>query len=287
MPPDLLFEQYPRVETVPGQLPFAVRFSNLHQVEARGRYRLNPHQHLNYEIIVVERGSYGCQINAGELLLTAPAVAVLKPGDWHADGCAPPLRYHAITFNVLPGPAPHRSVPILAEDAAPEDQVLRGAAAASFLDLVARLREEGRRRDAFAPHIQDALAGELLWRLLRALPARAIRPEVQTALAEHGFAASLLRLFKTHLDQPLGLDAMATALGLSRRSLTATCAKVFHASPAKLFLRYRIERAQALLRQTDVPVHEVAAHLGFADQYHFSKAYKRVIGVAPTHERRR
>ena len=52
-------------------------------------------------------------------------------------------------------------------------------------------------------------------------------------------------------------------------------------SPYQYVLRLRVQRARELLRQPDVRVSEVAAATGFADQSHFTKVFRRIVGTTP------
>jgi AraC-like DNA-binding protein len=54
----------------------------------------------------------------------------------------------------------------------------------------------------------------------------------------------------------------------------------FGTTPHHYLLSLRVERARSLLAAGDPPI-AVAAALGFADQAHFSRHFKRLVGVAP------
>jgi AraC-like DNA-binding protein len=54
-------------------------------------------------------------------------------------------------------------------------------------------------------------------------------------------------------------------------------------SPGRFLLRQRMQQAAHLLHERGWMVKQVAAELGFDDPYHFSRVFKRVHGVAPTH----
>jgi len=45
--------------------------------------------------------------------------------------------------------------------------------------------------------------------------------------------------------------------------------------------RLRVERARHLLRETDEPVKSIAQRVGYANQFAFSTAFKRVTGLSP------
>jgi AraC-like DNA-binding protein len=52
-------------------------------------------------------------------------------------------------------------------------------------------------------------------------------------------------------------------------------------TPLQLFTSMKIQRACQLLQSKNVTIKSIAYQLGFFDQYHFSKVFKQVMGVAP------
>lgn len=52
--------------------------------------------------------------------------------------------------------------------------------------------------------------------------------------------------------------------------------------PARYRTARLLERATALLHDTELPQREIARQLGFADEFHFSKAFKRHMGFSPS-----
>jgi AraC-like DNA-binding protein len=54
-----------------------------------------------------------------------------------------------------------------------------------------------------------------------------------------------------------------------------------HQSPHEYVTRLRMNRAVELLNDPEVLIKEVAAHVGFADPFHFSRAFKKTFGVSP------
>jgi AraC-like DNA-binding protein len=47
----------------------------------------------------------------------------------------------------------------------------------------------------------------------------------------------------------------------------------------------RVERAQEILREGETPLAEVATHVGFETQSHFTSVFRRLAGVTPKHYR--
>ena len=74
---------------------------------------------------------------------------------------------------------------------------------------------------------------------------------------------------------------------LSRRlQLERLFLKYLGRSPAKHYLRIRLEHARHLIRQTAMPLLSIAIECGFASASHFSKAYVDHFGRPPSAERK-
>jgi AraC-like DNA-binding protein len=265
--------------------PFHVVFRELHLVECRSQlFVVHPHRHEHFEFIIVEDGPYHCRIN-GELVEAAQrTVVMLKPGDRHEDQCRQPVKFSALTMRLLPGPEPDRSARIFV-DARPVSAQVIDDRQGVFARIVERIVREGDAQDPFAGGLLDALAFEFVWQVLRAVPRELIDPKVLIDVTRHAFAAELHRLFARHLHHHVGLGELAEELGMSERSLSARCRAELGASPTRLFVRHKMDRARILLAQTDLPIAEISAYLGFGNPYHFSTVYKRIHGVAPTRHR--
>jgi transcriptional regulator GlxA family with amidase domain len=78
---------------------------------------------------------------------------------------------------------------------------------------------------------------------------------------------------------------IAVAAGLSTRQLERLFAQHMGQSPSAFALRLRLERARSLLGQTALSVTEVAVACGFTSSAHFSTAYRRLFGQAPSASR--
>jgi AraC-like DNA-binding protein len=80
----------------------------------------------------------------------------------------------------------------------------------------------------------------------------------------------------------LTVDDLAAAAGLSRAHFSREFRRAFGESPHAYLLTRRLERAAALLRNTDRPVVEVCFAVGLASVGSFTTSFKRAYGVTPT-----
>ena len=82
--------------------------------------------------------------------------------------------------------------------------------------------------------------------------------------------------------EPLGVDDMAAAAGLSRAHFSREFRRAFGESPHSYLLTRRLERAAALLRNTDQSVAEVCFSVGLKSVGSFTTSFTRTYGTSPT-----
>jgi AraC-like DNA-binding protein len=82
--------------------------------------------------------------------------------------------------------------------------------------------------------------------------------------------------------EPLGVDDMARAAGLSRAHFSRQFRRTFGESPHAYLLTRRLERAAALLRTTDRSVAEICMAVGLVSVGSFTTSFTRTFGMSPT-----
>jgi AraC-like DNA-binding protein len=123
----------------------------------------------------------------------------------------------------------------------------------------------------------DALTEALAVELLRtgplgpAAPERPTDPRIRRAL----------ELIQTSFAEPLSLDAIAKAAGMSRFHFGRTFEQQVGKSPYRYLVDVRIARAAALLRSGKVSVTEAAFRVGYTDLGRFGQAFRARLGVSP------
>ncbi|HEY2260427.1 MAG TPA: helix-turn-helix transcriptional regulator [Solirubrobacteraceae bacterium] len=86
--------------------------------------------------------------------------------------------------------------------------------------------------------------------------------------------------------EPLGVDDMARAAGLSRAHFSREFRRAFGETPHGYLLTRRLERAASLLRMTDHSVAEICFSVGLQSVGSFTSSFTRTYGVSPTAYRR-
>ncbi|MFL5867010.1 MAG: helix-turn-helix transcriptional regulator [Thermoleophilaceae bacterium] len=98
-------------------------------------------------------------------------------------------------------------------------------------------------------------------------------------------ARHLLRakdLADARYPEPLTVDDLARAAGLSRAHFSREFRRAFGESPHAYLLTRRLERAAALLRNTDRSVAEICLSVGLRGIGSFTTSFTRTYGLSPT-----
>jgi AraC-like DNA-binding protein len=86
----------------------------------------------------------------------------------------------------------------------------------------------------------------------------------------------------SNLDQNIGLEALAEMAGLSTHHFARAFKQTVGVPPHCYVLQRRIKHAQQMLRNTDLPMSEIALSSGFSDQSHLARHFRRLTGMSPS-----
>ena len=82
--------------------------------------------------------------------------------------------------------------------------------------------------------------------------------------------------------EPLSVDDLASAAGLSRAHFSREFRRTFGEPPHAYLLTRRLERAAALLRSTDNSVADICFSVGLQSVGSFTTSFTRTYGMSPT-----
>jgi AraC-like DNA-binding protein len=94
------------------------------------------------------------------------------------------------------------------------------------------------------------------------------------------------RIDRSYADA-LDIEALAASVHLSRAHFIRSFKETFGETPHRYLQRRRLERAMALLRETDRPVTEICFDVGFASLGTFSRTFHDIVGTSPSAYRER
>jgi AraC-like DNA-binding protein len=112
------------------------------------------------------------------------------------------------------------------------------------------------------------------------------QPPAGAARREHRAVAIAREVLHGRVSGEVSLADLSTATGLSPHRLCRTFSAEVGVPPHAYQLRLRVDRARSLLARKHPTIAQVAASLGFADESHFGRCFKRVVGTTPGQYRR-
>ncbi|MFJ4345635.1 AraC family ligand binding domain-containing protein [Pseudomonas sp. NPDC089401] len=243
----------------------------------------DPHWHDSFLVGITEQGVQQFNCRRVRHQSTAGQVFLLEPGDLH-DGHAPTaegftystlyLQPHWLEteLQALFAQAPSDSLPSFA-DTLCHDQRLAGATALAFQALHGQ--ELRIVRQSAMDNLLASLTRHLHWR-------KRLNPDPRLPLT----AQRARDFLHAHLDQDISLEQVAQACGVDRFRLTRAFKAAFGLAPHAYLIQLRLSRARRLLAQGSTPA-EVAVALGFADQSHLGRWFRRAYRLTPADYRRR
>jgi len=84
-----------------------------------------------------------------------------------------------------------------------------------------------------------------------------------------------------YADPNLSLDHLYDAFHLNKRYLSKLFKDEFGESFVDYLMRIRMEKAKELLRETTLPVQEIATKVGYVHSFSFIRVFKKAVGVTP------
>jgi AraC-like DNA-binding protein len=242
-------------------------------VAAAPDYRVSRDVHVGQDVLYclagtgfVESLGYSLKVGAGELAW----IGNERPHGHRAD----PRDPWTLLWFRLDGPDPAAMRERLFGDGVPRASVADGIALQAWFDrlfLVMRTRAAG--LDLRLNH----MVGEFLTMVDHARFVHERFPEVLSA-AMLAMRADLGRRWS-------GAD-LAVLTKVSAAHLRRLFDRHLRTSPHQWLLRERLTHAQALIADSTMPLAEIAEVCGFCDVYHFSREFKRSVGLPPAAWRR-
>lgn len=234
------------------------------------RHVYAPHAHDEFTVGLCVGGSEVIDYRGDRLRPSPGSIVVLDPGEMHtggpdtADGYAYRALYAGTSLltDGTTGGLPHFREPLI------DDPELAAAFRAAHTDL------------STCPDPLEA-ESRLPW-LLTALARRhsTARPVDDRVPGADRIAHAVRARLADELTAPPSLADLAADLGLSRYQLLRVFRTTVGIPPYAWLAQHRVTRARGLLDAGLRPA-EVASLVGFADQAHLTRWFRRVLGVTP------
>jgi len=119
-------------------------------------------------------------------------------------------------------------------------------------------------------------------------PTRIIsRRSTEILAIEDRRVAMAVRFIREHACEGIGVNDILRVVPISGSWLNQRFRKILGRSPKEEIQRVRLQRAAALLCDTDWPVKRISAEVGFDDPFHFSRVFKKAYKHSPSRHRQK
>jgi AraC-like DNA-binding protein len=242
-----------------------------------GRY--HSHDITDYEIHIFFEGEGQILLNRSKFTIEANRLFLAKPKEFHSilpDAVRKPITFYAIRF----------------EPSKNDDEVL-SLMDNSFGPLPVDAREHFLIEDLYRltgendPTKQRAaeyLLLSLLFRWYGGVEPVKQNPELQDS--KRHYIDKTLAIMEKSIREKLNIGVLGDKIGLSKEYLI----RIFHdrlgMTPFQYFTRLKIEASSSFLSETNLPVQYIAEQFGFENPFHFSRVFKKCIGISPIEYRK-
>lgn len=97
----------------------------------------------------------------------------------------------------------------------------------------------------------------------------------------HKIAPVLNHISRNYTQPSLSIHEYAQMCYLSDSRFSHLFKEITGVTPHRYILQKRISTAEDLLISTDMKIEEIASSVGFNDPYHFSRVFKKIVGMSP------
>lgn len=94
-----------------------------------------------------------------------------------------------------------------------------------------------------------------------------------------------IRLFAEHIENPLQMNEVAAAIGMSTRTLERSFKRATGKGPLAYYRKMRMDQARQLVLYSNEPVSQVGYMVGFSAPSTFMRHYRETFGITPINDR--
>lgn len=233
------------------------------------RWTIQPHYHPWFEFNYVARGSVYTTIDGKEFLVQSGQSYMITPGSIHShrhnntgdDGIC-------LRFSLDAADADSRKI----------YEVLAARRRRPFDSKIECLPA--------ADGVCSAKAAFVTW-LMRLYDRWNEDSDGLLTIQDNSISSQVKLYLKEYFKESIHVENIANALNMSYRSLARRFKSETGITITDQLTRMRIDAAKQLLRESNMPLYDIAAAVGYENEFYFSKMFKKTEGIPPSQYRRK
>ncbi|MBD1866103.1 helix-turn-helix transcriptional regulator [Cyanobacteria bacterium FACHB-471] len=143
--------------------------------------------------------------------------------------------------------------------------------------LLAELKSGGMMGQLYVESLSQVLAIHLL----RHYSQSALIIKSENRSLTHSQLQQAIDYIHTHLNRDLSLAELAGVINISPTYFASLFKQAMGISPHQYVIQQRVERAKVMLKRTDLAIADIALRVGFSNQSHLTRHFKRLTGITP------
>jgi AraC-like DNA-binding protein len=156
---------------------------------------------------------------------------------------------------------------------------------AEIYDILEKIRKNGNARDVLYEEDCQLLLGQVLIELIRSTQKKkAAEEEIPSFPSDREMSPIVNKVFafiRDNYQQRIDADLLESEMHYSYRYLSKLFLKDLQMTPVEYVERYKIYKAQELLKNTDFEIKYISEILSFSNVHQFSRSFKRNVGIPP------
>ena len=188
------------------------------------------------------------------------------------------FEYYSVYYKAtIPEPAPQHVIE-LAEQLRPFHTLYAFAPAhpVVLFRCLTDMHKEWNKAEALGQLRAKNLLSQFVHELLNQLKLQGTRTE------KRDLAAQIIAIIHKQYAEPITLESLSESLNYSVPHLSSYFKSRTGVSPIDYLIKVRIDRAAALLLETDATLSEIATGVGYRDPYYLGRLFKKYKGVSPS-----
>ena len=160
-----------------------------------------------------------------------------------------------------------------------DDRVIRGIDLSRFFEELFKLEELYVSNDELYIPASKLIFGAVM--------EMALHKKNDITTTSLNLASKVRSMLSKSVTKRITIDDIAKKLYRSKNDIIRQFKKKYNTTPHNHLVELRIGRAKNLLVNSNKTLAEIATHLCFSSEYHFSNAFKKKVGISPSEFRRK
>ncbi len=244
------------------------------------------HIHAAYELILSASRPYACFLNGEHLRMDAGQLLLIQPGDTHQGILEHGQELFVATFGMEFDDPQDKNAVLFRNGAPLAQRLLNPANVPHATELMRMFQTLSRSDSARSGYVLNGLFSALFWTLLPGWPEMILNPMFLKETVQEKFRDNLLEQFRKRVHRGACVEELASAMGMTPRSLERKCHEVLQMPPKAAFLNFQFHHLEKWVARSELSIKEISDRYGFENQFHFSRLFKQQFGVSPTQYRK-